>query len=170
MSTINIILYAFEIIAGLAALGILVVKNIFHAALLLIVCLLSLAGVYVIYNAEFIAVTQILIYAGGVLVLVLFAVMLTSRTGKPLTVKSQYVFPASIMCVCIALGLSLLFYHQNFYHSQQTSKPSSYNSMNQIGIALMSDFVLPFEVTGVLLLIVLIGAAVTASSYTIRKQ
>lgn len=171
MSMINIILYAFEILAGLSALSILFVKNVFHAALLLIVCLLSLAGVYVIYHAEFIAVTQILIYAGGVLVLILFAVMLTSRiTGKPLIVKNQYVFPASVMCACIAVGLTLLFYQQNFYHSQQTPEPSSYNSINQIGIALMSDFVLPFEVTGVLLLIVLIGAAVTASSYNIRKQ
>ena len=171
MSVFTIILYAFEILAGVAALSILFVKNVFHAALLLIVCLLSLAGVYVMYQAEFIAVTQILIYAGGVLVLILFAVMLTaSMIGKPLIVKNQYVFASSLMCAGIAAGLAFLFYQQQFYHNPHTSEPSAYNSINQIGISLMSDFVLPFEVAGVLLLIVLIGAAVTASSYNVRKQ
>lgn len=171
MSFFNIILYAFEILAGIAALSILFVRNVFHAALLLIVCLISLAGVYVLYNAEFIAVTQILIYAGGVLVLILFAVMLTSRiTGKLLIVKSQYIFPASLMCAGIASGLALLFSQQNFYNSQAQPQVTTHNSINKMGIALMSDFVLPFEIAGVLLLVVLIGAAVTASSYNIRKQ
>lgn len=168
---INIVLYIFEILAGVAAISILFVRNVFHAALLLIVCLLSLAGVYVLYNAEFIAVTQILIYAGGVLVLILFAVMLTSRiTGKPLRVKNQYIFPASVMCAVIPASLTLLFYRQNFHHSNQLPEPSPYNSINQVGIKLMSDFALPFEVAGILLLIVLIGVAVTASSYNIRKH
>ena len=171
MSSITIILYAFEILAGVSALGILLVKNVFHATLLLIVCLLSLAGVYVLYNAEFIAVTQILIYAGGVLVLMLFAVMLTARTaGKSLAVKTRYIFPASVMCAGIATGLTLLFYQQSFYHAQQTFQPSRHSPINKIGIGLMSDFVLPFEIAGVLLLVVLIGAAVTASSYNIKKQ
>lgn len=171
MSSVTIILYAFEILAGVSALCILLVKNVFHAALLLIVCLLSLAGVYVLYNAEFIAVTQILIYAGGVLVLMLFAVMLTARTtGKSLAVKNRYIFPASVLCAGIAAGLPLLFYQQSFYQAQQTLQASRHNPINKIGVELMSDFVLPFEVAGVLLLIVLIGAAVTASSYTIRKQ
>lgn len=170
MSLFNIILYVFEILAGVAALSILFVKNVFHAALLLIVCLLSLAGVYVMYNAEFVAVTQILIYAGGVLVLILFAVMLTARIiGKPLIVKNQYIFPASVMCTGIAAGLAFLFYQQEFYHSA-APQPLAYNSINRIGVALMSDFVLPFEIAGVLLLVVLIGAAVTASSYNTRKQ
>jgi len=170
MSVINIILYAFELLAGTAALSILFVRNVFHAALLLVVCLISLAGVYVLYNAEFIAVTQILIYAGGVLVLIIFAVMLTSRiTGKPLIVKSQYVLPASVLCAGIAVGLALLFSRQSFYSLAGQPEATTHNSINKIGIALMSDFVLPFELAGVLLLVVLIGAAVTASSYNIRK-
>lgn len=167
---INILLYAFEALTGLAAFCILFVKNVFHAALLLLICLISLAGVYIIHHAEFIAVTQVLLYAGGILVLILFAVMLTSRTsGNPLVVKNQYIFPATIICGGSATGLTLLYHQQTFHHSHSVPEASSYNSINKMGIGLMSEYALPFEISGVLLLIVLIGAAVTASSYNIKK-
>lgn len=171
MNVLSIALYGFEILAGLAALGILFVKNVFHAALLLIACLLALAGIFVVYNAEFIAITQILIYAGGVLVLIIFGVMLTSRiSGKQLIVKNQYVFGASFISLFLAILLIMLFSEQNFYQHASTTRIASHNPVNRIGISLMSDYVLAFEVSGMLLLAALLGAAVTASSFTIRKQ
>lgn len=171
MNILSITLYGFEFLAGLSALGILFVKNVFHAALLLIVCLLALAGVFVLYNAEFIAVTQILIYAGGVLVLVIFGVMLTSRVkGKQLIVKNQYVFGASFITLFLTALLIKLFAEQNFYQQKASDQVSAPNSINQIGISLMSDYALVFEVSGILLLVALLGAAVTASSFNIRKQ
>jgi NADH-quinone oxidoreductase subunit J len=171
MNILSITLYGFEVLAGLAALGILFVKNVFHAALLLIICLLALAGIFILYNAEFIAVTQILIYAGGVLVLIIFGVMLTSRmTGKQLIVKNQYVFGASFISLFQATLLIMLFSEQNFYQQANTGKISSHNSIHQIGISLMSDYALAFEVLGVLLLAALLGAAVTASSFNVKKH
>lgn len=168
MSLTTLTLYVFECLAGVAALSILFVRNVFHAALLLIVCLISLAGVFVIYNAEFIAVTQILVYAGGVLVLIIFGIMLSSRlAGKPLQVKNQYVLPASLIGIFSATSLIQLFYRQQFF--QQPGAKAG-NPITQTGIALMSDFVLPFEVVGLLLLIALLGAAVTASSFYTKKQ
>lgn len=170
MNILSVTLYGFEVLAALSALGILFVKNVFHAALLLIVCLLALAGIFVIYNAEFIAVTQILIYAGGVLVLIIFGVMLTTRmSGKPLIVRNQYVLGASFLSLFLATLLIMLFSEQNFYHSSTTEAPA-HNSINQVGISLMSDYVLAFEVSGILLLAALLGAAVTASSFNAKKQ
>jgi len=170
MNVLSITLYGFEVLAGLSALGILFVKNVFHAALLLIVCLLALAGIFVLYNAEFIAVTQILIYAGGVLVLIIFGVMLTSRmAGEQLVVKNQYVFGASFISLFLATLLIMLFSEQNFYHHVNSSQIPPRNSINQIGISLMSDYALAFEVSGVLLLAALLGAAVTASSFNAKK-
>ena len=172
MSGLSITLYAFEAIAGISALGILFVRNVFHAALLLIVCLLSLAGVFVLYHAEFIAVTQILVYAGGILVLIIFGVMLTSRiAGKgELVVKNQYVFSAGFLAVLIAVILIKLFSEQHFSQQKISAELSSHNSIQQTGILLMSDYVLPFEVAGVLLLVALLGAAVTASSFNAKKE
>lgn len=163
MSLTEVALYAFEILAGAAALGILFVRNVFHAALLLIVCLISLAGVFVIHNAEFIAVTQILVYAGGVLVLIIFGVMLSARiTGKPLLVNNQYLLPASLVGVLSAAVFIRLFSQQQF-HQHAGAVPG--NRISQTGIALMSEYVLPFEIAGILLLIALLGAAVVASSF-----
>lgn len=171
MNVLSITLYGFEVLAGLSALGVLFVKNVFHAALLLIVCLLALAGIFVLYNAEFIAVTQILIYAGGVLVLIIFGVMLTSRmAGKQLVVKNQYVFGATFISLFLATLLLVLFSTQNFYEQAGTPQISTHNSINQIGILLMSDYALAFEVSGVLLLVALLGAAITASSFNAKKQ
>lgn len=170
MTVLSIALYGFEIIAGLSALGILFVKNVFHAAMLLIVCLLALAGVFVLYHAEFIAVTQILIYAGGMLVLITFGIMLTSRmAGKQLMVTNQYVFGASLISAFLAALLIKLLTEQTFYKHPVTAESSSYNSINQIGILLMSDYAFAFEVSGVLLLVALLGAAVSASSFNIKK-
>lgn len=170
MNVLSITLYGFEVLAALSALSIIFVKNVFHAALLLIVCLLALAGIFILYNAEFIAVTQILIYAGGVLVLIIFGVMLTSRrAGKPLTVKSQYMLSASFISLFLAASLIILFSEQHFYQAN-TTEVSTQNTINQIGISLMSDYALAFEVAGVLLLITLLGAAVVATSFNVKKQ
>jgi NADH-quinone oxidoreductase subunit J len=170
MNILSITLYGFEVLAGLSALGILFVKNVFHAALLLIVCLLALAGIFVLYNAEFIAITQILIYAGGVLVLIIFGVMLTSRmTGQQLRVKNQYVFGASFITLFLATLLIMLFSEQHFYQLANEGTISPPNFINQIGISMMSDYALVFEVSGMLLLAALLGAAVTASSFNVKK-
>ncbi|MFN8336597.1 MAG: NADH-quinone oxidoreductase subunit J [Cyclobacteriaceae bacterium] len=168
MNLTEVALYAFEILAGAAALAILFVRNVFHAALLLIVCLTSLAGVFVIYNAEFIAVTQILVYAGGVLVLIIFGVMLSSRiTGKPLLVSNQYLLPASLIGILSAMIFIKLFMQQHFY---QHPGAIPGNRISQTGITLMSDYVLPFEIAGILLLIALLGAAVIASSFNPKSN
>lgn len=170
MNILSITLYGFEVLAGLSALGILFVKNIFHAALLLIVCLLATAGIFVLYNAEFIAVTQILIYAGGILVLIIFGVMLTSRmAGKQLVVKNQYVFGAAFIFLFLATLLIVLFSEQNFYKAD-TFEVTMHNSINQIGISLIRDYALVFEISAILLLAALLGAAVTASSFNAKKQ
>lgn len=168
MNGLSIALYVFEGLACISALGILFVKNVFHAALLLIVCLLALAGIFVLYNAEFIAVTQILIYAGGVLVLIIFGIMLTSRiAGEQLVVKNQYVFSAGFISLFMAMLLIKLFEGQQFY--QSGNKVLATHTIRPIGISLMSDYVFPFEVAGVVLLVALLSAAVTASSFNSKK-
>lgn len=170
MSWLSVVLYVFEILAAIAAISIVFVKNVFHAALLLMICLLALAGIFVITNAEFIAVTQILIYAGGVLILIIFGVMLTSRIkGKPLMVSNQYVWSGALVAIFFAAVLIKLFSAQPLYQTS-TTIPSTQNPIHTMGIAIMSDYVLAFEVAGILLLIALLGAAVTVSSFTSTKK
>ncbi len=171
MSVLSATFYGFEFLAAAAAVGILFVKNVFHATILLIVCLLSLAGIFTMSGAEFVAVTQILIYAGGVLVLIIFGVMLTSRiAGKPLIVKNQYIFAGSLTALFFSTLLIRLFSEQTFFRSEASASEASENPINRLGISLVIDYALPLEVAGILLLIALIGAAVAASSFNIYKN
>src|SRR6478609_9355865 len=104
MSFYNIIFYVFEILAAFAAVSILFVRNVLYAALLLIICLLSLAGIYVMTGAEFLGISQILIYAGGVLILIIFGIMLTGKVaGKPLEAESRNIFIGTLV------GMGFLF-------------------------------------------------------------
>ncbi len=171
MNVNTILFYGFEVIAALSAIALLFMRNVFYGTLLLIVCLLSIAGVYIFLNAEFIAVTQILIYAGGILVLIIFGVMLTSKfSGKPLVVENKHWLPGIVVGFFFFALLAKLFSETHFYTSDQLSKESTYTPINQMGILLMSDYVLPFEVAGLLLLVALISAAVIASSFNSIKK
>jgi len=162
MNIVSTIFYFLEAVAALAAIGILIVRNVFYAALLLLVTLLCVAGIYVLSFAEFIAVTQILVYAGGILVLIIFGIMLTSRiSGKPLMVSNKYWLGAMLAGGFFFVLLVNLFLKQSYASSVGVPAPG--NTIQQVGVSLMSDFILPFEVAGILLLVALVGAAITAS-------
>ncbi len=169
MSFVTVMFYFFEAVAALAGLSLVFVRNVFYGALLLIVCLLSIAAIYILAFAEFVAVTQILIYAGGVLVVIIFGVMLTAKiSGRPLVVKHSNLFGGILASGSLLLLLSYFILEQNFQAQQNDIVPNN-PAINSIGFGLMTDFVLPFEVAGILLLIALIGAAVIASTIKSKK-
>lgn len=164
MNVLNLLFYFFEGVAAASALGIIFIRNVFYGALLLIVCLLSLAALYVFMFAEFVAVTQILIYAGGILIVIIFGIMLTSKiAGKPLVVEHAYVFGGTLVSV-IFCSLLIYFLGRQPFASQDVVSLQQEEVLQRIGMGFMQEFLLPFEVAGILLLIALIGAAVIAST------
>lgn len=167
MSQGNLFLYLFLFAAFLSVMAMLITRTIFYAALSLIACLISIAGIYALLDAEFVAITQIVIYAGGVLVLILFGIMLTNRiAGKPLLMESHH----SVVGLIISLGIFLLLLtaYDKTSFKQPENIPAPGNHINEIGIQLMSTYVAPFEIAGVLLLVCLVGASLMASSF--RKE
>jgi len=171
MSLFNIIFYSFEIIAALAAVSILFVRNVLYAALLLIICLLALAGIYVMTGAEFLGISQILMYAGGVLILIVFGIMLTGRvTDKPLQVGSRNIFIGSLVGLGFLFLLSYAINLTGFSFGPSPSDIDQQQHVEKIGILIMSDYAAPFELAGILLLISLVGAAVIASFTKIKKN
>jgi NADH:ubiquinone oxidoreductase subunit 6 (subunit J) len=160
MSLTASLFYFFGMLAALSAFGVLLTKHVFYGALLTIVCLLALAGIYILLYAEFIAIAQILIYAGGILVVILFGIMLTSKiSGKPLVVTHRNVFAGALAAVSLFIVLVVQF--KNLSLPVGTPNPAG---IAQIGENLMTTFVLPFEIAGILLLVALLGAAATATS------
>lgn len=164
---IEILFYVFGGIAVISALSILITKNVLYAACGLVVTFLSLAAIYVLAGAEFLAVTQIMIYVGGIVVLLVFGVMLTNKvSGKPLITTMQNKFVGPLFGVVIFSALIYTIFKINF---PVILAAGEQNNVSQIGKGIMSDYIFPFELAGLLLLMTLIGAA-TLASYKIKEK
>jgi NADH-quinone oxidoreductase subunit J len=156
----KIAVYSVLALSLVAALGVVLFPNIFHAALSLVGALLGVAILYIALQAEFIAVVQILLYVGAVMTLVIFAIMLTHRIGDltiPQTNKQS--LPAFISLAAFVVLLGALFL--------KTKWPVPVVSLEApntlvLGKALLGEFVFPFEVVSVILIAGLIGAVVIA--------
>jgi len=170
MNMTTFLFYFFEVVAAASSIALIFIRNVFYGALLLISCLLALAGIYVLAFAEFIAVTQIMVYAGGILVVIIFGIMLTTKiSGKPLVVEHTYLFSGALAGLSL-LGLFIFYISKEPFDTNPISSSTGINSLNTIGIGLMTDFALPFEVAAILLLVALIGAAIIASSTKTKKM
>jgi NADH:ubiquinone oxidoreductase subunit 6 (subunit J) len=162
MSLQTAIFYFFMVLAGLSAVSILFVKNVFKAALLLLLSLLSVAAIYIFSFAEFVAITQIMIYAGGIVIVIIFGIMITTKiSGSALTVENTNLF-SGLLAAGALLVLLLKFFVFTF--SMELPHSPSSDTLTDTGIALVTTFLLPFELAGIFLLIALVGAAVVVTS------
>lgn len=156
MSTVAIITYILAIVAAVSAVAILFVKEVFHAALLLVICVLCVAGIFATFNSEFLAVVQLIVYAGGVLLLIIFGIMLTNHDGLRQTSGNKF--------VSAVIGLLLFSFMVYALEGVASGSTNSDLSPETIGTLLMTRFAIPFEVAGVLLLVSLIGAILAATT------
>lgn len=156
------LLYFFMVGASVAAGTLLFIRNVFHAALALLVALLCVAALFVLMAAEFLAVTQVLIYAGGIVVILIFGVMLTTRlSGKPLVAPTKNAWAA------LLTGGGFFFIFVQTLFREEFNSPGTFNSsdyIRQIGIALFTRYAFAFELAGLLLLVSLIAASISAFS------
>jgi NADH:ubiquinone oxidoreductase subunit 6 (subunit J) len=168
MNTLKWINYLFILTAATCAVSIIFIKNLFKAALLLMVILLCIAAIYILAYAEFLAVSQILIYAGGVVVIILFGIMLTAGAeGKPLQVGSTNRVSAMLLGGALMYLLGHVLY---IGYNHTASSPIALDSITYTGLGLMTSHLLAFEIAGILLLIALIGAAVISSHQQDRQS
>jgi NADH-quinone oxidoreductase subunit J len=152
----------FYVIAGLsiaAAIGVVTVPNVVHAALFLILTLLGVAGFYILLSSEFLALVQILIYAGTVSILMLLALMLTRGAQQSLpTVTSGAQWPVALGVVTVlAIGLLIAVLDSNW---PGDTGEETIVSVETLAGALFRDWLLPFEVVSIVLLVALLGAVV----------
>jgi NADH-quinone oxidoreductase subunit J len=161
MDIYTIIFYVFALITLGSACVVVFSRNIVRAAFSLLFSFFGVAGIYVFLLADFIAITQLLIYVGGIMVLILFGVMLTSRQIN-VDSKSDPIqtLPAAVIAASVA-GILLGIFWSVEWRIHPSSQVSE-NTAPQIGKLLLTDFLLPFEIASVLLLVALIGAAMIA--------
>ena len=156
MSATEIVFYgiAFVMIGG--GLGVVLARNIVHSALALILALGAVAGIYVILTVEFLALTQLVVYGGAVIMLVLFALMLTRARERP-----QALFGKNRpIALTIAAGLLAAFVAGIVASEWATTNPDDIEPVpfQEIGDVLFSAWAVPFEVISVVLVIAMAGA------------
>lgn len=154
-------LYIVMGLALLAALAAVLLPNLFHSALALAAVLIAVAGVYVALGAEFLAMVQVLVYVGAIMTLVIYAIMLTGKLNTPAAGgQNRQLLAASGGVVLFLTTLSGVLLKGPW--KSASYGPAEAVSVKKLGIALMNVYVFPFEVLGVLLFAVLIGALVVA--------
>lgn len=164
MSLSTITFYFFAGITVASAAAVVFARRIIYAACALLFAFFGVAALYIFLSADFLAATQVLIYVGGVLILLLFGVMLTHKaTGvRQAVVERVQLVPG----VIVATAVLLLLLTVVFRTSWPIVEPRGFEeTTSKIGAMLMTGYLLPFEVASVLLLVALVGAA-----YTARKE
>ncbi len=169
MSPAILLLYAFAGLAVGSALGVLLFRNVLYAAFSLLLTFLGVAGLYVLAGADLLAVVQIVIYVGGVLVLLIFGIMLTGRGAGTGPVSGTHNRGVALLAAGGAFALfALLIFRLNapalgwVREAEAAGRTITGSTLTGIGMHLMTTSVLPFEVAGLLLLVALIGAAFIA--------
>lgn len=145
-----------------SAMGVVLLKNIVYAAFLLGATFISVAGLYLLLNADFVAAAQVLIYVGAVNILILFAIMLVNKRQDYQEVKYGTLRNVVTGGVCLGLFglLAVTVTSTNWAIAPTIAKLPS--TMVVIGLHFFSDYLLPFELASILLLVSLIGAIVLA--------
>lgn len=146
-----------------AALGVVLLANIVYSAFLLGVVFLSISGLYILLNADFVAAAQILIYVGAINVLILFAIMLVNKQENFTDIPKRWIRNLATGLVCLSLfALLSTMILITPWLLDPTSPAVVENTVIELGKHFFSDFLLPFELASVLLLMAMVGAIVLA--------
>lgn len=136
-------------------------KNIIRAAFAFTISLLGLAAIYVLLNSNFMAVVQLLIYAGGIVVLLIFGVMLSKRTKEEGVITGHHqLFQGSLIFFGLLTFLVLAISRSNQIWNETLAQQT--NQAKQVGILYLTDHLVAFELVAFLLLVALVGAAFLA--------
>ena len=160
MTVAEVVFYLLAILSIVAAVGVVTVPNVVHAALFLILSLLGVAGFYILLSSEFLALVQILIYGGAIATIILFGLMLTRGRDLPAVGPgAQWPFA---LAACGALAAALLAAVLDSDWPGDAGEVTMV-SINALGNVLFREWLLPFELASLVLLIALIGAVVITS-------
>ena len=166
--SVTVLFYIFALMSAGSAVAMVLSRNIVRTAVALLFTLLGVGGLYFLLDAEFLAAVQLVVYAGGTLILIIFGVMLTSKSPFS-KFEPKLVEVIVAMSIAAILLVSLLMAVNNAMPSFGTAElpAGTRYPVDLLGQALLGDYLVPFELSSVLLLVVMIGAAYLAKG---RKQ
>jgi NADH-quinone oxidoreductase subunit J len=157
--------YPMAIVALGGALGMILARNPVHGAMSLVLSFFGIASVYVLLAAELIAALQIIVYAGAIMVLFVFVIMLLNLNEEDL--ERPRLTPGSIVGGAAALAfwmISFMIFSDLPEQAMPTELPEGFGQVASVGRLIFGSFILPFESTSVLLLVAMVGAIVVAKA------
>jgi len=159
----SIAFYVFAAVTVFSAFGIVLTTNIVRAAVCLLGTLGGVAALYFVLHANLLAVIQLIVYAGGTLILIVFGVMLTSKSPWiGFNPTRRQAIAAGVVALLLFCGLTMMMLGADWTHSAGELESSPL--VKEVGTELLTDYLVPFEVASVLLLVVMIGAAYLAKT------
>ena len=167
---VEILFWFFASVLVVSALGVIMVKNPVHAAMLLVLCFFTSANIWLLIEAEFLAVVLVLVYVGAVMVLFLFVVMMLDINIEAMRARvTRYAVAGGIVAGIVVFEIVSVVWTRSMgidVTNGAQMKPPGYSNTAELGKMLYTDYVYPFELAAVLLLI----AIVAAISLTMRKR
>ena len=158
----QVLFYIFASMVVLSAVMVICIKNPVHAALFLVLAFFSSAGLWLLLEAEFLAIALVLVYVGAVMVLFLFVVMMLDINLAELREGfARYVPVALLVSVGMLISLGSIVGSDNFGLEKIAAiepYPSDYNNTRFLGLAMYQDYIWPFEVAAVILLVAIVAA------------
>ncbi|MGD8903074.1 MAG: NADH-quinone oxidoreductase subunit J [Anaerolineae bacterium] len=162
MVVTQVIFIILSAVALIGALGVVLSRNLFHAAIFLVLSFVGVAGFYVLLEAEFLAMIQILVYVGAISILIIFAIMLSRRLMSPDFRASNEQWLWALVAAVALFAILVIVLIQVDWPVAQAEVPSG--TLVELGKALVDpgQYLLVFEVASVLLLVALVGAVIVA--------
>ena len=169
MTPAEAVFAAMAVLTVASAWSVTALRNLVHAAFALLICFLGVAGLLVFLGADFLAATQVLVYMGGVMILILFSIMLSDplrrrRRRRPLRVAGGLAAAAALV------GILLRILLETPWRVRPAAAPGMEPTTAVLGDLLLGPYLLPFEVVSVLLLAALVGAVVLLRKETRRPE
>ncbi len=150
------------LVAVISAVGMLISRNAIYSALFLVLNFATIAVFFLLLNAPFIAVAQVSVYTGAIMVLFLFVIMLlgAERTGTVQSIRWQVPLAVTLGLVLFAEAVYITLGQRGVVPLVATPLPSDFGSPAVVGSVLFSQYLLPFEITSILLLVAMVGSIV----------
>jgi len=162
MNTVQILFFFLSVLAIFSAIMVLLSKSPVHSVLWLIAVFFAISGHYILLNAQFLAIVNLIVYAGAIMVLFLFVIMLMNLNANAEPRKYWWMKLAGVIsggCFLVVL-VSLVQQATELTGKQALMKDGNIGLIKNLGKVLFSDFVLPFEISSVLFLSAMVGAVV----------
>lgn len=145
-------------------------RNPIHSAIYLVICFFSIAGHYLLLNAQFLAIVHVIVYSGAIMILFLFTIMLMNLNERNDVHRPRITRLGAIVSFClICIVLILIFINSKPIVGEYDYTGQDYQSIKVLGKVLLNEYMVPFEFASILLLVAMIGAVLLSKKEKLEK-